>query len=337
MTTVVLHLGAMKTGTSFLQEVLSQNAAVLREQGVLWPGTRWGDQVRGVTEALAGREGPRWPALLAEIDAWSGPTAILSMEFMAGADAPSAQRLLRSLAAHRVRVVLGARDLGRTIPAQWQESVQTGSTWTYTEYLDGVQAWPRTKSQTGRHFWRRQDWLRTLRHWSDGVAPEDRVLLTIPPPGSARGLLLERFAEACGFDTAGFVGTGRTNEAVGAVSAELMRRVNLRAVERGLYDALARDLKRRLSKDVLAGRKTREPALALPPSLDAFVVERTAAVLAELRTLGLPVVGSLDDLAIPPATVRPEGALWDPDGLSDGALLDAALDGVLGLVGGSAS
>ena len=41
--TIVLHIGAMKTGTSYLQSVLERNKELLDDRGVLWPGTSWKD------------------------------------------------------------------------------------------------------------------------------------------------------------------------------------------------------------------------------------------------------------------------------------------------------
>ncbi len=52
----MLHVGAMKSGTSYLQSRLFANKAELAERGLLLPGSGWGDQVRGVLDVL-GRRG----------------------------------------------------------------------------------------------------------------------------------------------------------------------------------------------------------------------------------------------------------------------------------------
>ena len=49
---VVLHVGAMKSGTTYLQALLFQNKESLARQDVLVVGTTWSDQVRGVGEIL---------------------------------------------------------------------------------------------------------------------------------------------------------------------------------------------------------------------------------------------------------------------------------------------
>ena len=45
MTTVYLHVGTFKTGTSYLQSVLAHSKEQLSDDGVLWPGRAWADQV----------------------------------------------------------------------------------------------------------------------------------------------------------------------------------------------------------------------------------------------------------------------------------------------------
>ena len=55
--TVVLHVGAMKTGTTFIQAVMRTNRAALAERGVLWPGHSWADQVRAVNDVKSRRVG----------------------------------------------------------------------------------------------------------------------------------------------------------------------------------------------------------------------------------------------------------------------------------------
>jgi len=52
---VVLHVGAMKSGTSYIQARLLANQDVLREQGFLYPGRTWREQVLAVTDVLGER------------------------------------------------------------------------------------------------------------------------------------------------------------------------------------------------------------------------------------------------------------------------------------------
>ncbi|MFL6003092.1 MAG: hypothetical protein ACJ72P_09815, partial [Nocardioides sp.] len=55
--TVVLHVGLMKSGTTFVQKSLFENKQALGEQGVLVPGTRWSKQAAAVQDVLRPRSG----------------------------------------------------------------------------------------------------------------------------------------------------------------------------------------------------------------------------------------------------------------------------------------
>ena len=50
---VVLHIGSMKSGTSFIQNVLGNNGDALAEHGITFAGERWRDQVTAVQDLIA--------------------------------------------------------------------------------------------------------------------------------------------------------------------------------------------------------------------------------------------------------------------------------------------
>ena len=138
---VLLHVGCPKTGTSYLQDVLFRNQAVLREHDVLYPADRfdahflaaldlmtlpWG----GIeTEAVGA-----WDRLAAQVRDWHG-TAIISHEIFARATPTQVERALASLGDAEVHLVLSVRDLVRQIPAEWQENVKHRSHITYAKFL----------------------------------------------------------------------------------------------------------------------------------------------------------------------------------------------------------
>ena len=56
---VYLHIGAMKTGTTYLQQLVYANRKSLRGAGLVLPGSNWGRQVRGVQDVMRlGRRDP---------------------------------------------------------------------------------------------------------------------------------------------------------------------------------------------------------------------------------------------------------------------------------------
>ena len=122
---------------------------------------------------------------MAEIDSWRGDSVVLSMEFLSLAKPEAIADAVQSLSNHRVKVVLTMRDIGRAIPAQWQESVQNGNSWSYREYLSGVTGASRVRPRAGQHFWTKQDAAKILRAWGQHIPVEDLFLVTIPAEGSS--------------------------------------------------------------------------------------------------------------------------------------------------------
>ena len=136
----MLHVGAMKSGTSYVQSQLFGNKDVLAAQGVLVPGEAWTHQVAGVIDVLGrARKGPgAWAALLEELAAWPG-TGVISMEFLGPVAPERIAAVVASLRPAHVSVVVTARDLNRSIAAMWQETVQNGRWWTWPEYAVAVE------------------------------------------------------------------------------------------------------------------------------------------------------------------------------------------------------
>jgi hypothetical protein len=333
---VVLHVGAMKSGTSYVQSRLFASKAPLAEQGVLVPGRGWSDQVSGVVDVLGrlrnGREEVTgaWRSLLEEMDAWQG-TAVISMEFLGPIAPDKIAAVVAGLRPARVSVVLTARDLNRSIAAMWQETVQNGRWWTWGDYLDGVErARPRpgrTRSdvtEAGRTFWRQQNTVRLSRHWRSAEGVDDFTFVTLPPPDGPSGLLGERFGEVVGFDATTLLPGPRANTSVDAAAAEVLRRANGLLAAEGLEFPLGAGLrKQRLAKVVLAARDRPDLKIGLP--VQDWVVEHSQRMVETLRTMGVDLVGDWADLDPVPVPGM------DPSTVSDDDVVAAAEEGLRGL------
>jgi len=321
---VVLHVGAMKSGTSYIQGQLFVNKDALAEQGVLVPGRDWGHQVSGVLDVLGklryGRDrvDGSWQKLLDEIDAWPG-TAVVSMEFLGPVSRDKVGQVVSTLSDTHVSVVLTARDLNRSIAAMWQETVQNGRWWTWEEYLDGLQrARPRPErteadiTKAGRTFWRQQNVVRISRYWGRAEGVADYSFVTVPAPGAAPELLMQRFGEVVGFTADELMPGPRANASLGAASAEALRRINANLAEQGLeFPIGARLRKHVLAKEVLAARSGEEPKIGLP--IAPWVHEYAKHMVAELQDLGIEPVGAWSDLEPVPVSGIDPGTLAEED------------------------
>ena len=297
---LVLHIGSMKSGTSFIQNVLGDNKDRLAEQGVLFAGPRWKFQVKAVQELIGrgGREqepldpaGP-WQALADEVNAWSG-TAVISMEFLGPRSAEKIAQIRDSFPDTEVEAVLTCRDLARNIPAMWLESTQNGSTTGWSDYLDAVRTEDRG-TQAGRNFWRQQAIPAIAKRWSQGL--DGRLtLVTVPQKGAPPGLLWERFAGVLGVAPDGVDLEVRANPSIGLATALVLLQLNQQLQEDDgtmprHYD---RYVKHFLAKRGLVARQGDEPKLGLDAD---WVRKRGEQQVKRLKSDGHRVVGDLDEL-----------------------------------------
>lgn len=326
-TRVVLHVGLMKSGTTFIQRTLLANQAALADAGILFPGRRWRVQVAAVRDLIdhvsdegntLAPEGP-WRRLVEQVRAWPG-TAIVSMEFLGPRTEAQVAAVVEAFADTELDVVVTARDLSRTITSMWTESVQNRGTTSWADYLRGI----RDDTGEGRGFWRQQRVVGIVRRWMDAVGRDHFTLVTVPPPGAPRGLLWERFAEVAGVPVDLCDLEVRTNVGIDAPTATVMRSLNERLAAAGLegrdYD---RFVKRGLGKEGLATRPEPGPRVGLD---EEWVLARSRRQVTRLRELDPPVVGDLAELDAGPVPGT------DPDATSAEQQLDAAVDAMAALV-----
>ncbi len=332
---VFLHIGTPKSGTTYIQNLLTANKAELaKDEGLLFPGRSWRYQMLAVCDVRGlrphGRVLPEspgaWARLTEEIEAWPD-SAIISMEWLADATAAEAERVVAGLAPARVDVVVTVRDLGRTLPSAWQEFVRNGRTWTWEEFLASVSAADPSTTPAGAQFWSQQDIGRILRNWVPPVGDDRVTVVTVPGPGSASTLLWERCAGVFGVaDPARYRPASKGNESLGVESTEFLRLVNLQCEAQQVnWATYNRMMKIRLAKRGLSARRSHESRLAVPERSWPWVVQRAQEQVRAIRESGVETVGDLDDLVpraapgIQPSDVPPE------------AVLEAAVAGVVSL------
>ena len=332
---VIVHVGAPKTGTSFVQDVLWQNRESLAGQGVLYPADRFDEHFLAALDLMELHWGGleeqavgAWDRLAERVRAWEG-TVIISHEILATASRQQVRRALDSFGEAEVHVVLSARDLVRQIPAEWQENVKHRRTVAYRDFLDAITDPART-GQLASWFWGVQEVPDILDRWGGTLPPERVHLVTVPAPGADRGLLWQRFAAVLGLDAGELApDTSRVNASLGVPETALVRRLN----EQVNHGVLVGEDYRRFVRELLAHRtlsqRAGSPRLGLPADVRAWAVELSQAWVEDLATRGYDVVGSLDDLVPDPAD---PGDFADPDHPDEEAVADAATQAVVTLL-----
>ncbi len=340
---VLVHVGAPKTGTSYVQDVLFTHRDALAAQGILYPGDRFDahflaalDLMELTWGGLEKQAVGAWDRLAEEVRAWPG-TVILSHEILATATRAQVRRALASFGDDvEVHVVLSARDLVRQIPAEWQENVKHRRVIGYREYLDKITDEGR-RGRLASWFWGVQEVPDVLDRWGATLPSGQVHLVTVPRPGAPRGLLWQRFAAVLGLDPeAHSLSTERANPSMGVPETALIRRVN----ERVNDGVLANEDYRRFVRELLAhqtlSRRTGSPRLALPADVHAWAVDLSETWIEELAGRGYDVVGDLAELRPEPADVAEQVGFVDPDEPDEQQLGEAAVEAIVTLLQESA-
>ncbi len=311
-----LHIGAAKTGTTYLQSLMYSNRDALRDAGLLLPGATWNHQVLGVQDVMrAGRSDPfvrnrargAWQPLVDEVLAHPATPSLISMEFLSFARRRQVRRLLATLPGVDVRVLLTVRDMTAALPSLWQTLVHNGGTTSWPDYLAGV---PRPRSwappllelvrPTPGEFHRVQNVSRMLRAWLPEVPPVALTVVTVPRRPASPDQLWHRFAGVLGVDPAVAARPGRqSNPSLGYASSTLVQEVNrrLEGLTRSEYDGT---VKLRVALTVLAERAPLEERARLTRLGYDQALAWNAHTRAGIEAAGVGLAGDLGDLPVEP-------------------------------------
>jgi hypothetical protein len=332
MTRVVrLHIGAPKTGTTYIQTRLGRNTKTLADHGVHFPSTsRFArpelSQFRAALDlteqdwgGASGHAEGAWDALMRRTRRLDG-NVIISHEILAPAQPRMIERAMNDLAGSEVHVVYSARDLARQLAAAWQESVKQGRVWTFRKFL--------RRSRMGKPFMMQAfDIPDVLSSWGLVVPPE-RIHLVVVPARRYDGAdlvdtLWTRMCQALEIDPAWApVDSEATNESLGVAETQVLRRLNQalgrKVAREGEYDGL---LRRMVADGTLFPRRS-APVTLRPDNFD-WVEERTERSLDWIVASGIDVIGDLDELR--PQRPDPDQRWNNPDRVRKRAITRAAI------------
>lgn len=312
---VVLHVGTMKTGTTYLQSVLS--SGILETGGAFYPGERYVRQTRAVQGMLGSkaRQDPRiWHELAAEVAERPG-VAVYSQEFLSFTRRESTvHQLVGAFGGIPVEVVLTVRDQHSALPAQWQSFTRNRGTdaWaTYVDRLIRARAGGAGRAKAVRSFRRAQDVPSMVSTWLSHEGVSSVTVVILPPPGSAPQELWHRFCEAARIVTHEPPrAESKANESLGYASCDLFRRVNahLKPLNKAQYKQARASM-----LEVLLPLRPEEsrPVLDRAGSHLARQLNRdvvTAVSSGDVHLVGKPEELTLGDVDAPAAIPPPEEA-----------------------------
>ncbi len=318
-----LHVGTPKSGTTFLQRVLWQNAETLRAEGFLLPGrivTHY-TAARAVTERQPPssrgdhRAGPTpptmspvddhaWTKLARQVNRWPG-AALIGHPALASATPEQAERAVAAIDGD-VHLVVTARPVHLQAALAWQEQVKAGRSTSLDAFLERLQ----TEGNPGQRFWRQHDLTDVLARWRGALPSEHVHLVTVPgstpqtQADEARDLWA-RYAGVLGLaPTAYDAQFDVVAHGLGVVESELLRAVHARRDPR-FTDPQRHVWTRQLLANGVLARRPGTP-LRLPMHARPWLSEKSQRMADSIRGAGYDVAGDLSTLAWPepPAEAR---------------------------------
>jgi hypothetical protein len=329
----VIHVGAPKTGSTYLQALLWRNRATLRARGVEMLGAgqaqhyRAGKDIRDIPFD-PGDPGVNWTGawdrMAERARASASPVVVISDEHLASVTPQQAERAVASLAPREVHIVYVTRDLPGLLPSEWQEYVKHGSVLDYSEWVTAT--FHRPDRPPGRWFWSVHDAASVVRRWTAMSAAKDVHVIAMPSEDAPRLELWTRFARVLGCEPEPVIEDALpANQSLGLVAAEVLRRVN--ATLPPDFPAWHRTgLVRDVLANVVLAPLGRDGRPRIPPDLEEEVLSRARSMRAELLSLGCTIIGPLPPLA----TSLDTGA--DSTPLDADAVCEVAIEAIAGLV-----
>jgi hypothetical protein len=223
---VYLHVGPMKTGSTFLQDLLWRHRDDLARQGYNHPGAHANEMWLATNDlqdgAFVNYEMPQasgvWAEVCRRVLAYDGPS-VISHEVPGLSTEEHIDRIVRSLKPARLQVIVMARSLAAMLPSLWQESVKSVG-------HDGIK-WPDFLASQRHTRAPVTDALLITQRWLAHVPAEQIHVITVPPAGTDPAVLLGRFSDALGIDTTSWpADAAATNVSMDMVQTELIRRLN---------------------------------------------------------------------------------------------------------------
>ncbi len=330
---VFLHVGAPKTGTTYIQGVLWSNRSALKDAGLHVVGASRGDHYRGGHDLRGVPYDPKdprpdwtgaWDVLAGLASESDAANVVISDEHLAALTPDQVERAVKALRGREVHVIYATRNLARLLPSEWQEYVKHGSKLSFDEWTEKI--FNSRNKGPGKWFWSVHDPVDVIERWSSHVPVERIHVLTLPLPGADKNELWRRFCTvvdvdpeaATEFEVAG-------NDSLGVAEAELLRRVNA-----ALPETFPVWHHRFLGRDVLATRilspRSKGGKPQLPEPVRPLVLKRSEQAIEGVRDSGVDLVGDLAEIQITEDLASGEATP------SDGEVLDASVDAIAALL-----
>ncbi|MES3674773.1 hypothetical protein QC589_02325 [Halomonas elongata] len=182
MTELVFHVGQMKTGTTYLQNVLSNNKDFFQKNGWLYPGGKenhqyacygiCGNDIPWVNPRIYGSYKSEGERLIKKIDKFKDEYNILiSSEALSSLSQDGIDRFIKATGKPD-KVILTIRPLYQALPSAWQQLLKSGINISLEDFFRKLDS----ERKGRKNWWRTYAYGDAVERWSKVCSVETIVL-----------------------------------------------------------------------------------------------------------------------------------------------------------------
>jgi len=316
---IMLHVGAHKTGTTSIQAALYAVTDDLAKQGVTNLVADEEETANGAARAVqrlprSGSSGEPvsysvWTTLAEQARAAGATRVSISAEAFAVSEPVVIQKIIEDLGAERVQVIITLRPIAKILPSQWQQDLH--GAWQSTKFDDWLrQTLSDTRSSKGigplaipHKFWFRHRHDDLVRRWVDAVGSHRVTVIVVSDHD--RFELLETFEELLALKAGTLPRESASrNQSMTLPEMQIMQRygelleetdLGRRIVQQSRYHKALRILRK------IRPESDHDARLVIPQ----WSLDRVSAVQEEIlkgiESSGVSIIGSLSTLQWRPA------------------------------------
>ncbi|NDA82359.1 MAG: hypothetical protein EBY01_04795, partial [Actinobacteria bacterium] len=304
---LVIHPGFHKSGTTALQEALSEHRKELKANGVLYPsigtkthhraawslnGTVWGWKKRGGEQVST----KIWENLVRRINSSSDETVILSSEFFSELDGEKIRKIGHDFKNRELEIIFTLRPLAKLLPSSYQQYLKYGMKIKYDDWLHEIFN-NREKTKVSPTFWMRHEHSKVIARWVDTFG--SRKVTVLIADESRPSFLFEEVNDFLGLPKGTLVAAKRgSNRSLSMEEISLLLELNNQfPKERSWdeYEVFIRDGYIRELTDHVSPANDNERLLTPQWAIDR-ANEMGSETLKDLRNYGIRVIGNLESL-----------------------------------------
>jgi hypothetical protein len=311
---IMLHIGAHKTGTTSLQAALFAASKQLEEQGVInlvADGDETANHAARAVQRLpsSGSAGAPvdynvWTTLVRQAQAHPNQLVSISAEAFAVSESLVIKQIVKDLGLDRLQVVITLRPLGKILPSQWQQDLH--GAWLSLEFEEWLKKTLKDVEpvkqigplQVPHQFWFRHRHDALLQRWIDAVG-RDSITLVVADD-QRKSSLLEHFEKLLSLSAGTLTSTGITrNQSMTLPEMQIMQRygellesseLGKKIVAQSRYHKALRILRK------MRPENENDARLAVPAWSYERVSEIQHEMVERMQASGVAVIGTLNQL-----------------------------------------